>query len=470
MLNVFNTLSRFREEFQPAVPERVTLYQCGPTVYWTQHIGNLRAAVLADLIVRSLRYLGHEVTYVRNYTDVGHLASDADEGEDRMARGAVREGLTPEAIAAKYIQIFEADTKALNVDEPGQKPRATAYIPQMIDFVTQLIEKDYAYATDLAVYFDISKARDYTRLSGQDLSANIAQAGRGEVTDPAKRQSADFALWFFKAGTHASAIQTWPTAGKLTSPLVADGEGFPGWHIECSAMIRECFHADTIDIHMGGIEHIPVHHTNEIAQSEALTGAPLARYWLHNEHLTVDGTKMSKSAGTTYSLAELVDKGYDPLALRYFYLQAHYRSKQNFTDEALDGARNALTSLRQKCAAMSGHDGGSVDEQFKQAFVTALEDDFNIPQALAVVWDVLKSDRSDADKLATILDFDRVLGLGLASARVVDIPADVRQLADERWAAKQAQDWARADELRSAIEAKGFAVDDGADHYTLKSL
>ncbi len=293
-LYLHNTLSRKKELFKPIQSGKVLFYQCGPTVYWTQHIGNIRAMVMADFIQRTFKYIGYDVKFVRNYTDVGHLTGDnignADIGEDRMEKAVKREGRSADEIAQHYIKIFEQDVKELNILEPFAKPRATEYIKEIIDMVQILIDKGFAYPTDLAVYFDISKVKDYTKLSGQDLEKNISGKGRADIEDPQKKNPADFSLWFFRAGTHENAVQFWPSP--FTSKLVKNGEGFPGWHMECSAMIKTLL-GETIDLHMGGVEHIPVHHTNEIAQSESANNVPLANFWLHNEWLLADGGKMS---------------------------------------------------------------------------------------------------------------------------------------------------------------------------------
>ena len=466
MLKIHNTLSREKEEFQPLSQKEVTFYQCGPTVYWTQHIGNMRAMVLADLIRRSMEYLGYKIKMARNYTDVGHMVSDEDEGEDKMEKGAKREGLTPEEIAEKYIKIFENDISELNVEPllAENKPRATEYVQEIGGMVQELIDKGYAYATDLAIYFDVSQAKDYTKLSGQKLEMNQTDAGKGEVSDSKKKNPIDFAVWYFKVGAHEKALQTWPFKFKnIEQPTEA---GFPGWHAECSAMSRKLL-GRTLDLHMGGIEHVPVHHTNEIAQSEAANGVKFVNYWLHNEHLTVDGGKMSKSQGTAYALAEVKEKGFDPLALRYFFLQAHYRSKQNFTWESLEAANSALQGIYEKFLAWE-NSGGAVNEIYKEKFIAGLEDDFNLPQALSVVWEILKSDLPEADKRATLLDFDRVLGLNLAGLKQAEIPAEVLALADERLAARKNKDFAKSDELRAEIQKLGFEVEDEKGGYKLK--
>ncbi len=468
MIKIYNTLTRKLEEFKPISDEFVGFYHCGPTVYWVQHIGNMRAVVMADVAVRTLEYSGYKVKLVRNYTDVGHLTSDADEGEDKMEKGAKREGLTPDEIADKYIAVFDHDISELNTRLPDERPRPTRLIPDIIDMVQTLVDKGFAYTTDLAVYFDVSKAKDYTRLSGQNLEKNISGEGKGEVTDSQKKHPADFALWVFKAGTHTNALQTWKSPFK--SPLVENGEGFPGWAIECSVMARK-YLGDTIDIHMGGVEHIPIHHTNEIAQSESANGVKFANYWMHNEHLLVNGGKMSKSEGKSYTLSDIVDKGYDPIVLRYFFLGAHYKSKQNFTWEALDGAQTALDRLRHALDEWDDTDGEIIPE-YKTLFIEKLSDDFNTPQALAVMWELVKSDKhSDSYKRATLLDFDRVLGLKLKDIkkRELVIPTDVQKLLDQRQRARDSKDFDLSDSLRDQIESHGFLVEDTPEGQKLKS-
>lgn len=466
-LRLYNTLTRTQEDFNPMDAKHVTMYHCGPTVYWTQHIGNMRAVVMADVVVRTLEYCGYDVTLVRNYTDVGHLTSDGDEGEDKMEKGVKREGLSPDEIAQKYIDIYDADISTLNVRFPNVAPRATDHIEQMTAMVQALLEKGFAYTTDLAVYFDVSKKEDYTKLSKQILEENKSGAGTGDVADSQKKNPADFALWFFKAGAHKNALQTWPSP--FTSPLVENGEGFPGWHIECSAMSRE-YLGDTLDIHMGGVEHIPVHHTNEIAQSESATGKPFANVWLHNEHLNVDGGKMAKSEGTAYSLQEIVDKGYNPLVLRYFFLGAQYRSKQNFTWEALDGAQNALNKLYSVIQSLP-QDDPQINTDYKEQFIEKLSDDFNTPQALAVVWELVKSEIPDNEKYGTLLDFDKVLALDLAEVpptAPTEVPEAVQKLLEEREQARQNKDFAKSDELRDRIKELGFTVEDTSNGQIVK--
>jgi cysteinyl-tRNA synthetase len=461
-LKLYNTLTRKKEIFKPIKENQVTFYHCGPTVYWVQHIGNLRGMFCADIVVRVLRYLGYQVTHVRNYTDVGHLTGgnegDADLGEDKMEKAAKREKLDPQTIAEKYIKIFEQDTQELNILEPTFKPRATQCIQEIIEMAQTLLNKGYAYTTDLAVYFDVSKAKNYTQLSGQKLEEKLKGAGKAEVSDPQKRHPADFALWFFKAGKHKNALQYWPSPFK--SPLVENGQGFPGWHIECSVMANK-YLGKTIDIHMGGVEHIPVHHTNEIAQSEAANGVKFVNYWLHNEHLLVNNQKMSKSEGTGYSLKEVKNKGFNPLALRYLFLQAHYRSKQNFTWLVMQAAQNGFNSLVNQIRDLS-NELGQVNKDYQKKFIEKISDDFNVPQGLVVMQELLKSDLPPQDKLATILDFDKVLGLNLDKIRKEKtiIPQEIKKLAEKREQARQNKNWSQADELRKQIEEKGYQIED----------
>lgn len=463
MLKIHNTLSKKLAEFKPVQPDKVSFYHCGPTVYWVQHIGNMRGMTMADLIRRSLIFMDYEVTFVRNYTDVGHLTGDnigdADIGEDRMEKAAKREKLDPQSIAKKYIDAFEQHTKALNIIEPDYKPVASEYVPQMQEMIGVLLAKGFAYETDKAVYFEVAKFPNYTELSGQNLERNISGSGKGEVTDPEKRSPHDFALWFFKTGAHENALQYWPSPFK--SKEVENGEGIPGWHIECSAMARDLL-GDTIDIHMGGVEHISIHHTNEIAQSESATGVKFVNYWIHNEHLLIEGKKMSKSEGTAFTLDDITDRGFNPLALRYFYLNAHYRSKQNFTWDAISAAQQAYKRLRNHIKQLQQTSvPAEISPEFRQRFLSALENDFNIPEALAVTWELLKTDLDSAIKLATIKDFDRVLGLDLLNNEEIQISDEARDLIEKRELARKLGNWNEADSLREKLkEEYALVVED----------
>ena len=454
-LKLYNTLTRKKEIFKPIKKDSVSFYYCGPTVYWTQHIGVMFGSVCADLINRTLQYLNYKVKSVRNYTDVGHLTSDQDEGQDKIEKAAQREKLDPQKIADKYIKIFEQDVKDLNILEPSIKPKATEYIQEMIEMTQTLLNKKYAYQTDLAIYFDISKAKNYTQLSGQKIEDKIEGAGKGDVTDPQKKHPADFALWFFKAGIHKNALQTWP------SPW---GQGFPGWHIECSTMSKKNL-GNTIDIHMGGIEHIPVHHTNEIAQSESANEVKFVNYWIHNGHLLVDNKKMSKSLGNVYSLTDVKNKGFNPLALRFLFLQTHYRSSQNFTWEIIKSAQKGLDNLYDQINKL-GNKLGKIDKKYKDEFIDKISNDFNIPQALALTQQLLKSDLSNENKLATILDFDKILGLNLGEIKKdkILIPDEIKDLVEQREKARKDEKWKEADKIRKEIEKKGYQIEDTTKH------
>ena len=464
-MKLYNTLTRKIEEFKPIEDKKVRFYHCGPTVYWVQHIGNLRAMTWADFIRRSLIYLEYKVKFVRNYTDVGHLTSDEDEGEDKMEKGAKREGLNPKQIAGKYIKIFEDDIKALNILEPDYKPKATEYIKQIQEMIQILLDKGFAYITSLAVVYDVRKFEGYNKLNHQKLELNLKGAGKGTVEDPEKKYFADFNLWVFKKDRHKNASQTW------ISPW---GEGFPGWHIECSVMAKVIL-GDTVDIHMGGIEHIAVHHTNEIAQSEAANDAPFVHYWIHNEHLNVDDEKMAKSRSAGYTLKEIVDRGFDPLVLRYFFLSAHYRSKQNFTWEALKSAQETFNKLKNIVLNLKSQKNPTSpislqNNNFRQNFVDTLSNDFQIPQATAVMWEMLKSNLSPQEKLSLLFDFDKVFGLKLNEITEEKNPDEIEKLAKERFKARKIGDYKKADEIRLTMAVKGYGTLDTKDGYEIKRI
>lgn len=466
MLQIYNTLGRKREEFNPIREGIVSFYQCGPTVYSRQHIGNLSSAVRGDLIRRSFEFLDYgQVAYTRNITDVGHLTGenlgDADSGVDKLAKGAKAEGSTPEAVAKKYTDAYHADVAALNVMDPTYETIATEYIETMAEMVQELLDKGFAYVTQKAIYFDVSKKENYTQLSGQKLEENRVGAGHGSVDDTSeKRNPADFAIWFFKTGEHEHALQTWEYKFEnIEQPIL---EGFPGWHIECSAMAKDTL-GKTIDVHMGGIEHIPVHHTNEIAQSESANGQTFVNYWLHHEMLLIDGGKMSKSLGNVYSIDDLSEKGFEPLDFRYFLLGAHYRSKQNFTWESLGAASTAYSKLVSKVANIKENIDPNdvllkselIENEFYVSFKNALEDDFNIPAGLAVVWDLIKSDEQPNIIYSLLLSFDTVLGLNLDKIDQNDtkkIPKEAEALLKKREEARAEQNWDLADSLRDRLK------------------
>ncbi len=459
-MKVYNTLDREKEEFTPIQGNLVRMYSCGPTVYSYAHIGNMRTYIFMDLLRRSLRFCGFKVKGVMNITDVGHLLSDGDEGEDKMQKAARKEGKTPWEIAAFYTDAFFKDIDALNVGRPEIIAKATDHIPEMIEFVKGLLEKGYAYEISDGIYFDIGKFPGYGKLSGQTVDEKEAGARIEENSE--KRHPADFALWKKADKNH---IMQWE------SPW---GMGFPGWHIECSAMSKK-YLGEVFDLHTGGIDAVPVHHENEIAQNEALAGKKTVNYWMHGEFMMVDGGKMSKSLGNVYTVSDLEKKGYLPLDFRYFCLNAHYRKKLNFTFEGMDAAHTSYERLRNALYAhkmsQTATDPAVIEELMKK-FKGAVEDDMNIPFALGVLWDAVKLPKSkDVYKLA--LEFDKVLGLSLDKVTApapekIDVPADIAALAEARLAAKKEKNWAEADRLRAEITAKGYAIKDTKEGYTIE--
>lgn len=454
MLRLWNTATRSLEEFKPIKKGKVGMYACGPTVYNPATIGNLRMYVFEDVLKRSLELLGYNVRHVMNITDVGHLVGDGDMGEDKMEMAAAKAGKSAWDIAKMYEDRFVHDLERLNVIVPSGKdrPHATDFIKEQINLVKKLEKNGFTYRTSDGIYFDTSKFAEYGKLSGQKLEEKEAGA-RVEVNEE-KYHPADFALWKFSPEGEKRQME-WE------SPW---GVGFPGWHVECSAMSEKLL-GQPFDIHCGGVDHISVHHENEIAQSEAAFGKPLANYWLHGEFLLVDGKRMGKSEGNAYTLDDLIEKGFDPLAFRYYCLGTHYRSKLNFTWEGLEGAQNALHKLRSEARSLSVGTGTEIPS----AFVEALEDDLNMPKALAAVWDMLKSGSTKEEKAGMLAQMDRVLGLGLDEVigQSPDIPGEVKALAEERFIARQEKNWKRSDELREAIKSKGWIVEDTKDGYEL---
>jgi cysteinyl-tRNA synthetase len=458
MLRLFNSLTKKLEEFKPIQENKVGFYSCGPTVYNYAHIGNLRTYIFNDTLRRILSYTGFEVRHVMNITDVGHLSGDQDFGEDKMEKegGDIREIM---ALAKKYTDAFLEDIEALNILKADIIAAATEHIPDQIEIIKLLLEKGAAYETDLAIYFEVTKAKDYPKLSNQKLEDMKVGARSDVVVDSNKKHPADFALWFKLAGKYKNHILRWE------SPW---GLGFPGWHIECSAMSRK-YLGQPFDIHTGGVDHLFPHHPNEIAQSETAFEAPLANYWLHGEHLLLhEGKRMGKSEGNIITLKTLVEKGFNPLSFRYLTLTTHYRSKLNFTWESLAAAQNALNNLYQE---ISTYDPASeVAAQYDEEFSKALENDLDTPKALAVMWDLVKSELPSSVKLATLIKFDSVLGFKIKEIweAAKAIPDIVKKLADDREAARKEKDWVRADELRRAIEANGYLVEDTLDGIRIK--
>ncbi len=455
---VYNTLTRRKEELKTVHPGEVRMYSCGPTVYSQAHMGNMRAYLFMDTLRRVIRMNGYKLLGVMNITDVGHLTSDADEGEDKMQSAAKKTGKSPWEIAEHFTDLFFRDTARLNIEKPEIVAKATDHIADMLEFVEALVEKGYGYETSDGVYFDISKFPSYGKLSGNTrLDDNIAGA-RVDVNSE-KRNPADFALWKKAPKEH---IMQWD------SPW---GRSYPGWHIECSTMSRK-YLGDVFDIHTGGVDHIPIHHENEIAQSEALLGHPAVNYWMHVEFMQVDGRKMSKSLGNTYTLDQLEERGYSPMDFRYFCLNTHYRKKLNFTFEGMDAAKTAysrLLALLKACAASDAKTDPAVIEAFDKEFADAVSDDLNIPLGMGALWTLLKNPPS-RDIYEAAMRADKVLGLSLdkcTEEKKEDVPADVRAIADERWTARLAKDWAKSDALRETLASMGWAVKDGKEGYEL---
>jgi cysteinyl-tRNA synthetase len=469
MIKLYNTLHREVKEFEPINSGQASLYTCGPTVYDYQHIGNFRKFVFDDTLRRMLEASKLKVSHVMNITDVGHLVSDADEGEDKLEKGAAREGKTVWEIADYYANIFKQDVKKLNILEPnayhGEKDNyawATDFIDEQIEIVKLLIEKEFAYISERAIYFDVKKLPDYGELSGQKLSEKEVGARAEIVTDNNKKNPQDFAVWFFLKGHYENHTMHCP------SPW---GEGFPGWALECSAIIHKIL-GDPIDIHTGGVDHIGTHHPNEIAQTEASYGNKLANYWMHSEHLLVDGKKMSKSLGNFYRLDDVIEKGFDPLALRLLFLQGHYRTQINFTWENLQAAQNRLkdlqawADLRHQTSADSMSD--ELDDLFgstRQAILNAMQNDLNTPQALAALGELVsymqdipipgvEGKHTDG----TLKLIDDLLGLELGNRK--DITEEQKILIKQREEARTRQEWGRADELRDKLKEQRIEIDD----------
>jgi cysteinyl-tRNA synthetase len=419
------------------------MYCCGPTVYDFTHIGHLRKYTMDDVLRRALTYTGYEVKHVMNITDVGHLVGDGDTGEDKMETGAKKYGKTVWEVAQMYTDFFTRSMKAMNVLTPSVVCKATDHISGMIEMIARLEKKGYTYQTDEAVYFDTSKFAGYEALSGQKQGEKKVAARSEVVEDMSKKNPADFALWFKRVGKFTDHTMHWD------SPW---GDGFPGWHIECSAMSRQ-YLGDQIDIHTGGIDHIPVHHTNEIAQSEAAsTKHPFVKYWIHHNHLMVERTKMSKSLGNFLTIDDIVKKGFDPMALRLLFLQTHYRNEMNFTWAALEAAQTAYTRFVHRL-----REGGDADHGLDDEFATAIHDDLDTSVALSVLLKVKNIEQA--------VRLDTVLGLDIQSVLMSEdvIPPEIQELTQKRFEAKRRKDYVTADALRVQIESKGYKLLDDKD-------
>ncbi len=462
-LFLYNTLSLKKEEFQPIMASSVGLYTCGPTVYNYAHIGNLRTYLFEDLLVRVLKYNGYKVNRVMNITDVGHLTGDMDMGEDKMEKGAAREGKSAWDIAALYTASFKKDLAILNILEPDVWCKATDNIPEQVKMIQDLEAKNYTYRTSDGIYFDTAKVKDYNKLSHLPLE-ELKEGARVEKNEE-KKNLTDFALWKFSPAGVKRQME-WE------SPW---GIGFPGWHIECSAMSLK-FLGEQLDIHCGGIDHINIHHTNEIAQSESATGQKFFNYWMHGAFLNIKGgKKMAKATDNFLTIDNAFNKkGINPLAYRFSALQVNYRKPMEYSEEGIKQAEDGLNSLLSQVAAL-GDEIGSISVDFKNKFLEVINNDLNLPKALALIASVLKSKLSAADKLATIIDFDQVLGLGLNKARDIIakdldlsiLPVNVKNLVDARQEARAAKDWSESDRLRKEIDNLGYIMEDTKDGYKL---
>ena len=459
-LKLYNTLTKRKEIFKPIHGNEVRIYSCGPAVYKDATIGNMRTNVFMDILRRVLKYNGYTLKHVMNITDVGHLVSDADEGEDKMIKSAKEEGKTPLEIAEFYTKRFLKDLKDLNIDMPEIICKATDHIDDMLKFVEELMKKGYAYETSTAIYFDVSKLDEYGVLSGINLEEQ-KEGARVEV-DKEKKNPYDFALWIKAPENHLM---------KWDSPW---GLSYPGWHIECSAMSKK-YLGEEFDIHTGGIDLIPTHHENEIAQSKGLTGKNPARFWIHGEYLLINGGKMSKSLGNVYLLSDIIKRGYSPLSYRIFCFSASYRNKLNFTWEAIDASNKALIKLKE---AYKKHLEGNDDVQeeiineFENKFHEAINDDLNMPLAMSIVWEVAKYNLKSKKLANLLLKFDTVLGIKIdeLEENKKEIPDEVLELVEKRKQARQDKNWELSDKIRDEINKKGYNIKDQKDGVIIEKL
>ncbi len=464
-LKLYNTLARKKEVFKPIKDGEVGLYSCGPTVYNYAHIGNLRTYVFNDVLRRTLKYNGYNLKHVMNITDVGHLTSDADSGEDKMLKGAKREKKTVYELAEFYTKAFMVDLEKLNIETPEIIPKATDHIKEMIEIIRKIEKNGYAYSAGGNIYFDTSKFKDYGRLAR--LENDDSEKKSRVDADKNKRNPNDFVLWFTKSKFDEQEM-------KWDSPF---GKGYPGWHIECSAMSSK-YLGEQFDIHTGGIDHIQVHHTNEIAQSEAAFNKhPWVKYWLHGEFLVIDKDKMAKSGDNFLKLQTLVDKGFDPIVYRYFCLTAHYKQQLKFSFDGLESSRNSFNALKNKVIEIKKDDDGEIhkrlDHRYTEEFKELINDDLNMPKVLALMYHVLKDEKiSNKDKYSILLDFDRVLGLGFKNMKeeIAEVNGEIEALIKERDNAKKQKDFAKADKIRNELKHKGIVLEDSKDGTKWKKI
>ena len=464
---LYNSLTRTKDKFIPREDGKVTMYTCGPTVYHFAHIGNLRSYIMEDVLEKSLRFVGYNVVRCMNITDVGHLTGDSDEGEDKMLVGAKRENKTVLDIARFYTEKFKQDCSDLNIKWPEIVVPATSCVDEYINMIEVLLEKGYAYQSNGNVYFDVSKLDNYYTLTNHKADDMLVGVREGVELDDGKRNQADFALWFTKSKFADQEL-------KWDSPW---GIGYPGWHIECSGISCK-YLGEYLDIHCGGVDNKFPHHTNEIAQSEAYLGHKWCNYWFHVEHLNGENGKMSKSEGGFVTVDTLKEKGYSPLAYRFFCLMSHYAKPLVFSFDRLDGAVSAYDKLKEKVSSLKNNaelkEDLTISEQGKDLynrFKSAIEDDLNTSLAITALYDVLKAEISDDEKLYLINAFDKVLGLDLLKEEVKDeIPEEVKVMAQTRWQAKLDKNWAVADEMRAKITELGYQILDSKEGYEIKKV
>ncbi len=457
-MKIYNTLTRTKEEFKPNKEGEVRMYTCGPTVYNYAHVGNLRAYLFMDNLRRVLKYNGYKLKHVMNITDVGHLVSDSDEGEDKMLKAARRENKDPYEIAEFYMNAFFKDIKELNIDKPEIIARATEHIGIMEKYVQKIIENGYTYKTDDTIYFDTSKLDKYGILSNRKIEDQ--KAGARVEFDTGKKHISDFALWIKAPENH---IMKWDSFF---------GKCYPGWHLECSAMGYE-YLGDNFDIHTGGIDHIPIHHENEIAQSKGFSGKIPANYWMHVNFMLMDGEKMSKSLGNVYTLSDLKEKGYEPLDFKMLMFTSTYRNQINFTWESLDSSKIALQRLREGyLKEIDGTDDVSKEEikEYEKRFLEAINDDLNMPIAMSVVWDVIKNPKKSRAFRDLLLKFDEVLGLDLKNYKKQNdkLPEEIVDLVSKRDEARNSKNWSESDKIRNLLVEKGYRVQDTKEGTVVK--
>ncbi|PIR46667.1 MAG: cysteine--tRNA ligase [Candidatus Vogelbacteria bacterium CG10_big_fil_rev_8_21_14_0_10_45_14] len=454
-IKLFNTLGREKQVFRPLNAGRATLYSCGPTVYDYVHIGNLRTYIFTDVLVRTLTYFGYDTLFVQNITDFGHLVGDGNEGEDKMEKGAKREGRSADEIAHIYISAFKEDARNLNLIPPTVQPKASEHVAEQIEMIRSLELKGFTYKTTLGIYFDTSKCPDYGTLAGLNITEQ--ESGARVEQNEEKKNKTDFVLW--KSSKHSKARRV----GNWESPW---GIGFPGWHIECSAMSTK-YLGDRFDIHTGAVDFIPLHHTNERAQNMATFGHEVVNYWIHGGFLKVDAGRMGKSEGNAFTLTQLKERDFSPLEFRYFTYSAHYRSSLNFTWEGLTSAKIAYRKLRERTSQMIGD--GLPDKNYLQKFEEAVSDDLNIPEAIAILWDLVKDDTIPSEtKKATMREADKILALDLLSPiESEDIPKHVQAFAVLRKDARERGDFMEADRLRDKIQSHGYNIRDENNQFTL---